>query len=200
MKRNHPHPGRPRSFDVDKVLESATDTFHQDGLAGTTYERLEAATGLRRQSLVYAFGDKRTLFKAALAHYADKKVGQVIEVLGQHDSPAEGVRRAFALWLADARHKQRPGCLLVNTAGEVGGSDNELAESIEAATARLVDAFEQAFSRAKAAGELKADAKPRDLAQTAVALGDGALLHARSAGNAKLAKASFKSFLDMVLH
>lgn len=199
MTNKHSHLGRPRSFDTEEALDAAVETFHRDGLAGATYERLEEATGLRRQSLVYAFGDKRALFQAALLRYADARVGAIVDCLSDADSPADGIRQAFALWLSDARDGDHPGCLLVNTAGEIGGSDGELAACVEAATARLVRAFTDAFTRARAAGEVKAESEATVLAQMAVALGDGALLHARSAGNAKLAEGSFKAFLETVL-
>ena len=192
-------PGRPRAFDLDVALDAAVDAFHRDGLAGTTYEVLERTTGLRRQSLVYAFGDKRALFEAALRRYADRRVDAIVDCLRAPGSPSAGIRAAFAMWLDDARDAAHPGCLLVNTAGEVGRRDEELSETVEAATARLIAAFEDALARARTAGELRTDAEPADLAHMAVAVGDGALLHARSASNAGLAEASFHGFLTTVL-
>lgn len=53
--------------------------FNPDGLwakgfDATTYGEPETVTGLRRQSLVYAFGDKRELFEKALRLYVDQRV------------------------------------------------------------------------------------------------------------------------------
>ncbi len=199
MSKRVSHPGRPRGFDLDAVLDTAVDVFHRNGLSGTTYEVLERTTGLRRQSLVYAFGDKRALFEAALKRYADRRVGAVVARLGEPGSPAAGIRAAFALWLDDAGDAAHPGCLLVNTVAEVGRGDVALATTIADATARLVEAFKDAFTRAQAAGELRTDADPPDLARLAVAVGDGALLHARGAGDATPAAASFRGFLATIL-
>ena len=160
---------------------------------------LEQVTGLRRQSLVYAFGDKQTLFEAALTRYADRRVGALDACLETAGSPAQAIRAAFASWVADARNAERPGCLLVNTASEVSRMDPSLAAIVQSATDRLVQAFEAAFSRAREAGELRSDAVPIDLAHLAVALGDGALLHARRTGDAGLAEAGFRAFLSSVL-
>ncbi|MEL6262374.1 MAG: TetR/AcrR family transcriptional regulator [Cyanobacteria bacterium J06626_6] len=46
-----------------------TQVFWQQGFAKTTYADLEKATGLHRQSLVYAFGDKKALFESAIDYY-----------------------------------------------------------------------------------------------------------------------------------
>ena len=197
-----PHPvapGRPRAFDPEPVLDAIVDVFHQHGVAGTTYALLEQVTGLRRQSLVYAFGDKQTLFAAALNRYADRRVGALDACLEAAASPAQAIRAAFASWVDDARNAERPGCLLVNTASEVGQMDPSLAAIVRSATDRLVHAFDAAFTRARDAGQLRSDADPTDLARLAVALGDGALLHARRTGDAGLAEAGFRAFVSSVL-
>lgn len=188
--------GRPRAFDQDRALDRVVDAFHRHGVRNTTYDVLEQSTGLRRQSLVYAYGDKRALLAQALRRYADARISAVVDSLENGSSPAAGIRAAFDLWLEDAGDPSHPGCLLVNTAGEIGPSDDDLARLIETATTRLMAAFETAFGRARAAGELGTDIEPAALAALAVTLGDGALLHARIAGSAVRAKTSFDAFLE----
>ena len=198
MEPSHTSPGRPRSFDRASVLDAAVDAFHANGLAGTTYDMLERVTGLRRQSLVYAFGDKRALFEAALNRYAERRIGDLVTCLSAA-SPVEGIRAAFDTWLDDARNTAHPGCLLVNSSVEVDRADTPLTAIIDAATERLLAAFEAAFARAEDAGDLRSTARPADLARLAVSLGDGALLHARRSGSAELAEAGFRAFLTTTL-
>lgn len=199
MEARHASPGRPRSFDRGSVLDAAVEAFHAGGLAGTTYDTLERVTGLRRQSLVYAFGDKRALFEAALSRYAERRIGDLVTCLSAAGSPADGIRAAFDSWLDDARDTAHPGCLLVNSVVEVDRTDRALTAIVDAATERLVAAFETAFARADDAGELLSAAGPADLARLAVSLGDGALLHARRSGSAELAEAGFRAFLVTTL-
>ena len=97
--------------------------FWQHGFDAATYEALEAATGLRRQSLIYAFGDKRAMFLKALDHYAVTRVTAICDVLGEEPVAKTSVRSAFDLWLADARRRKHRGCLMVMTAGEIGPLD-----------------------------------------------------------------------------
>jgi TetR/AcrR family transcriptional repressor of nem operon len=73
---------RTREFDEDQVLDAALQTFRRKGYEATTLPDLLEATGLARQSLYNAFGDKRELFLTSLRRYAE----------GEHDRMAEILR------------------------------------------------------------------------------------------------------------
>ncbi len=191
-------PGRPRSFDRDRALDAAMAAFWERGYEATTYEHLEVATGCHRQSLVYAFGDKRALFIAALQRYIDRRVGAVCAGLEEPGDPSRAISGAFALWLEDASRKASRGCMAVNVAGELGGREPDIAKLIESARRRLVSAFAEAFKRAADAGSLAGNADPRHLAELAVAVGDGALLHARNTRSAQAARRTFSVFLGAI--
>ncbi len=191
-------PGRPRGFDLETVLDAVMDVFHAHGYGATTYGLLEQATGLRRQSLVYAFGDKAALFDAALERYADRRVETVLGLLRDTPDPVDGIRDAFALWLRDAADRDRPGCLLVNTAGETTQPSTAAAGTLHNATGALIAGFTAAFDRARSRGALAVTASADDLARMAVALGDGALMHARASRSPHLAEAGFRAFLTTV--
>lgn len=190
--------GRPRSFAEEDVLGRVMEAFWDAGYAGASYAVLERATGLRRQSLIYAYGDKPTMFAHALSLYVDRRVGEIVSVLDGEGPPLDRVRRVFDLWIDDAEGEVRRGCLLVNTAGELGRTDDRIASSIVAATDRLAHAFERCFSTARNAGTLRAGLDPVDLARLAVAAGDGALLHARTGGAAKDAARAYGAFLALL--
>lgn len=192
--------GRPRSFDRDDALHNAMLAFWRGGLAETTYAHLEDATGLHRQSLAYAFGDKAALFREALQRYADDKVDAVVERLHPADGRAlDGVRATLALWIDDARRESTPGCLLVNAAGELGRpSDPEVGRILDAASDRLVQAFAAAFRRAQEAGEISERLDPDALAHLAVAAGDGALLRSRAGGDPDFARKALSALLGLL--
>lgn len=192
--------GRPRSFDPDVVLDTAIEVFWRHGLSGTTYSHLEEATGLHRQSLVYAFGDKAGLFGAALRRYARHKVDRVVAELARHDRPAsQGIAAACAVWMADAAADTSSGCLLVNTAGELGrSSDPAIAQVVDEATRELLDAFADAFARALHAGDLPAGSDPTALAHLVVAAGDGALLRSRAADDPSFTRTALSALLSLL--
>ena len=193
--------GRPRSFDRDRALESALQLFWREGFDATTYDALEQATGQRRQSLVYAFGDKQALFHAALARYAATRVASVCGLLASAARAKDGVRRVLDDWKKDARRKKHRGCLMVMTAGELGPRDPRAAEIIEAARRKLVAAFTEALERAHAEGELTCALQgldPAAASELLVAAGDGALLHARSGNAVKSAEQSLDAVFQLL--
>ena len=57
---------RSRKFDIEVVLNSATEVFARQGYNGTSIDDLVKATGLLRGSIYKAFGSKRNMFAAAL--------------------------------------------------------------------------------------------------------------------------------------
>lgn len=186
-------PGRPRSFDKGAALQAIVDIFWEKGYSGTSYADLEAATGLRRQSLIYAFGDKQAMFKQAVDHYAAQRVGLIVATLSRPGSPLANIQAAFEVWAEDAAHPSGRACLLVNTAGEVGPYIAAVAQALNQATDRLIAAFEATIEMAQKCDEIDKRLDAKALAALAVAAGDGALLHARSSGNARRAQQSFKA-------
>src|SRR5882672_6717304 len=61
--------GRPRGYDPEAALAHAMAAFWDAGYAATSLDDLAAATGMNRPSLYGAFGDKRALYRQAIAAY-----------------------------------------------------------------------------------------------------------------------------------
>lgn len=70
--------GRPRSFDVDTVLEAAAGVFVRGGYEGTSIDDLVSTLGVHRGSLYQAFGSKRGLFVAALRRYVHTDIAALV--------------------------------------------------------------------------------------------------------------------------
>jgi len=191
-------PGRPREFDHDSVITKAMNVFWCLGFSKTTYSELEQNTGLHRQSLVYAFGNKKTLFNQVLRHYAATRVQKVIDILEASNSPLDNICTVFAMWAKDARDEATPGCLFVNTSVEIGHSEPAVAQIIEDSTQRLIKAFHQAFKAGQTRGEITIKVDAADLARQAVAVGDGALLRSKASVDPSFAEVAFKAFIALI--
>jgi TetR/AcrR family transcriptional regulator, transcriptional repressor for nem operon len=67
---------RSRSFSEDEIMERAASTFSAHGFHGTSMNLLADATGLGKQSLYNAFGDKQALYlqsvDCAVSKFAEK--------------------------------------------------------------------------------------------------------------------------------
>ena len=118
--------GRPREFDTTEALDAAVGVFWERGYEATSINDLESATGLARSSLYQAFGSKRELYQESLSRYMER---QIEPALAAMKAPGAGraeivaylttIARAF---LDDAALAVR-GCMVVNSATELGGRD-----------------------------------------------------------------------------
>ncbi len=133
---------RPREFDPAKTLESIKSLFWSKGFEGSSLQDLEEATGLNRQSLYRAFGDKRAMYLAALADYERREVAGVAQLLSSPGSARERFAFLFETIITDAViSEDRRGCFLCNASVEQFPPDAEARAEIGAALGRVVTAF-----------------------------------------------------------
>ncbi|SDT14478.1 TetR/AcrR family transcriptional regulator [Actinopolymorpha singaporensis] len=154
-------PGRPRCFDPGAALDTAVEAFLARGYHATSLTDLTTATGLHRGSLYAAFGDKHSLFLAALRRHAERSLAVLDATVTAAPSPLEGIRtflRDHAERAAGQGNGQGDGrgCLVANTTLELLPEDREVAREIEAYQLRMTARVAQALDEARAAGELTA--------------------------------------------
>ena len=61
--------GRPREFDIEKAIETATNLFWEKGYEGTSLSDLTKAIGITPPSFYFAFGSKEGLFRKVIERY-----------------------------------------------------------------------------------------------------------------------------------
>src|SRR6202795_3875377 len=105
---------RPREFDTDAAMEKAMRLFWAKGYEGTSVADLTGTLGISRPSLYAAFGDKQSLFRAALERYAAGPAGYVAVALGKPTARevAEHLPRGAADLQASSSNPG--GCLTIN--------------------------------------------------------------------------------------
>ena len=70
---------RPREFDSDTALDGAIDIFWRRGYEGTNLPDLLKAMSLTRGSFYAAYGDKHSVFVAALTRYEEVYLGKLLQ-------------------------------------------------------------------------------------------------------------------------
>ena len=146
---------RHKEFDREVVLSKAMDTFWYQGYEGTSIQDLVKSMGINRGSLYDTFGDKRSLFLAAIAHYDETVVQNVIAHL---EAPNASQPEIIALFESVADGVQdRRGCLITNTVVELCPHDPETARRISGNLKRIERAFYVALKRAQEKGEVSGD-------------------------------------------
>jgi AcrR family transcriptional regulator len=162
--------GRPREFDTDAALEKAMRLFWAKGYEGTSVADLTDALGISRPSLYAAFGDKQSLFRAALERYAAGPAGYVDTAIAQPTARkvAEHLLRGAADLQASSRNPG--GCLTVNGAIACGDEAEPVRQALNAHRTAGVALLRHRFEQAKALRDLPKDSDPAALARFVAAV------------------------------
>jgi TetR/AcrR family transcriptional repressor of nem operon len=154
--------------------------FWRLGFDGTGLAELEQATGLGRQSLYGAFGDKRALFARVIEHYFERVLKPAfVDVLDAPGSARKNLERIFELWESTAAAPDFNGCLVGNGISELGLKDRDLAAVLSRKLELLEEAFVRALTRARRSGEVGAKLPVRATARSLLATAQGLAVVAR---------------------
>ncbi len=146
---------RCRSFDPTLVLDRAMELFWLRGYGETSIGDLVRWTGVNRSGLYGTFGDKHDLFLKALTRYREQIIGPLLVELEAPGAASAELHHFFArvaAWLTGP--EGRRGCLMCNTAVELGPAGESPVRAVSAHFRRLRDALARALRNAKRRGEL----------------------------------------------
>ena len=148
---------RPRSFNIEAVVESAKDTFWRLGYDGAAISDLESSTGLSRSSLYQAFGSKEQLFRAALDRYIRDFVGPLLAPMEAPDADLRAIEAFFGRLIELVRGDglaSRYGCLWVNSIADL---NRRLPAPADARSEEYWRRINSAFSNALRGGSFEGD-------------------------------------------
>jgi AcrR family transcriptional regulator len=165
--------GRPLSFDRDSALEQAMLLFWRHGYEATSLAELTRAMGVTPPSIYAAYGDKKGLFREAVARY-----------LAQPKPPAAMVAEAesataAARWLLEGAavmftgEATPPGCLLASSAIAVSAEAEDLRRELAAIRLGVEAALRDRILADMAAGILPAATDAATLAAMVTAVIQG---------------------------
>jgi TetR/AcrR family transcriptional repressor of nem operon len=158
---------RPRQFDEQNAVISATGLFWRRGYHATSVRDLGDELKLTPSSLYRTFTDKHTLFLRALDHYRATESAQARRRLDTADRPVRDVLREWMLWLVACPADGEParGCFVVNTATELGTTDEKVRQRTEAAFEVTRQALRSVLAEGRDRGELPDDLDPDGAAE-----------------------------------
>jgi TetR/AcrR family transcriptional repressor of nem operon len=157
---------RTKEFEPEAALQHAMELFWRKGYEATSMRDLLDGMGIGRGSFYDTFGDKRSLFLAALDRFEESRTTWVLEALEGGDPPLESIRFVFERSVEGlVGYEPRRGCLLANSAVELAPHDPEVAQRLSRYVWRTETAFERALERARAAGDLPEGRDTRALAR-----------------------------------
>jgi TetR/AcrR family transcriptional repressor of nem operon len=184
---------RAPSYDRTRVLDQAVRVFWEKGYAGTSIRDLVEATGVQRYGLYESYGDKHGLFLSALDRYQDTVIAGLLREV---ERPGAALPEILGLLDRLARTASRPGaargCLLCNTAAELGEDDAEAAARVDAYSRRLTRAFQTALIRARTLGQLPEELNADRLSRFLTGIVVGGSVHARTSEGRRCLPALFQ--------
>ena len=154
---------RPKEFNPEHALEKAMRLFWQSGYENTSLDALMRETGVARQSLYDTFGDKRSLYLKALAHYRDQTNSAMQTMLNEIPSVKEGFAKLLYGLAAETREQHERGCLLLSANLQRDTKDAVLRDFLRDNQTRVEEIFVRALKRAQKQGALAAKKDPTAL-------------------------------------
>jgi AcrR family transcriptional regulator len=175
--------GRPRAFDDEKALNRAMKVFWRKGYLGTSLSDLTKAMGINRPSLYAAFGNKKSLFRKALAHYSNGPSSYLKQALLEPTARAvvERLLHGVVNLLTDPRTPAT--CLWVH--GALSCGDDPLREEFAAQRAAGLAELRTRFKRAVVEGDLPQDSDADTLAHYVQTVNFGLTIQASTGATRK---------------
>ena len=157
--------GRPRAFCADTALNRALEVFWRKGYEGASMNDLTEAMGINKPSLYAAFGNKEELFRKALDRYTQEKIAYFSDAEQAETAYVVARRLLFGAvdMLTDPCHPV--GCLVTKGAMTCGDEAPSVKDKISHIKTDYENRMHSRLERARAEGDLPADADPVLLTQ-----------------------------------
>jgi AcrR family transcriptional regulator len=155
--------GRARAFDTDEALDRAMTVFWSKGYEGASLADLTEAMEISRPSLYAAYGNKEELFRKALERYGEGPSSYERDALAQPTARAvaEGLLHGAADVQTDPATPA--GCLAVLGSTYCAEESSPIGKTLIAFRLAGHAAIRERFERARAEGDLPANADPKAL-------------------------------------
>lgn len=187
---------RTKAFDENTVLDKAVSQFWCSGYNGTSMQDLVDCLGINRSSMYDTYGDKHTLFIAALKRYRSQMAGAMIQTINESASIKETIRKLFDGAVAEALSDQsQRGCFMVNATVDVAPHDPEVAEIVRANRQDVEEAFCEAIQQAQERGEVSRHHDAMALSRFVFSAFNGIRVTAKSGAE----RAAYEDIIKVVL-
>lgn len=195
--------GRSKGYERETLVAKATEVFHRLGYKGASTQVLVEELGVNRNSVYLEFGNKEGLFSAALEHYDKLVVSQIFGPLESSGAHLNDIENLFSAFIENTDAASGLGCLMCNTAAELGGCEPNLQPRVEQYFDRLSNAFQNALAGAIRTGQVSPNIDVTSEARFMVAFCIGLFVLVRgdiSNSIAKVAARGALSHLELLRH
>jgi AcrR family transcriptional regulator len=176
--------GRPREFDINTAIKTATELFWRKGYEGTSLSDLTDAMRITAPSFYFAFGNKEKLFRRVVEQYYESQIELLESAL--REPTVRGVAERFLYGYADVLigSFHAPGCLALNSALPCAGDDT-VRTWLANLRGELAVRLRKRFAKACGTSELPINADPEALARYIAVIAWGLAVEAQSGAKRK---------------
>ncbi len=158
----------------DAIVDAAADLMYVHGVAGTSVDKVLAASGAGKSQMYHYFKNKDQLVEAVIKRYLEAILGNQPTIFALHEWAdfEQWTREILAI---QSSPKGPIACPLGNLTGEIG-DDPKMAALLDNAYREWESHLENGLKSLQEKGKLAEDADPARLAQTAMSCVQGGLL------------------------
>jgi AcrR family transcriptional regulator len=178
-----------------RIIEAAAELMRAQGVAGTTFDEIRAASGTSKSQLYHHFPDKPALARAVVELRAETVLAANEQQLQRLNSLA-GLRRWRDFIVQNvATRNGAYGCMLGSLASELADRDDQARISLQGHFETWRSLFTDGLTRMVENGTLRPDADPETLATAIMAALQGGYLLSQTAHDS----GPMKVALDMAI-
>jgi TetR/AcrR family transcriptional regulator, transcriptional repressor for nem operon len=194
-------PARTRAPEAtrERLLAAAFAEIHRRGYQAASLDAILASAGVTKGALYHHFTDKADLGRAVIDEVVVAlTVGRWTAPLARHDGdPIEGIKGALRAVSAEFTTEEfadrvELGCPLNNLTQEMSPLDESFRRQLLDAFAIWTDAFAGALERGQAAGIVRKDVAPREVATFLIASVEGSFGLAKNARRAEIVRSNLE--------
>ncbi|MBI1259651.1 MAG: TetR family transcriptional regulator [Chloroflexi bacterium] len=166
---------RQREFDKEAVLEQAMLLFWEKGYEATSIRDLIKSMNISSSSMYEVFGDKRSIFLAALARFCLIEQANIAQLAENAATPQRFVEQLFAsLDELTISGTSQHGSLAFNAMIEFGTQDADVTQLLLSHYFAIAKVISETLQRGQAAGIVNNRLPAPDLAHTILTALNGA--------------------------
>lgn len=170
---------RPRVFDVDEAIQTATIMFWKNGYEQTSVADLVEEMGITPPSFYFAFESKDGLFRKVVEHYAATYLGFMDAALRQPTARAVAETMLYSCADVYSSPSNPRGCLILNCSLPSSESTVQVRQEIASQRKARRAKLRKRFQEAKASKDLPPDTDPEELARFVLAVRWGIAMEAQ---------------------
>jgi TetR/AcrR family transcriptional regulator, transcriptional repressor for nem operon len=187
---------RNKSFSPAETLQRIAGVFVERGYEGTSLSQLEAASGLGKQSLYNAFGDKKSMYLSAVECATARWAGVQALMQSAPDGRA-ALQRFFDHLTQDCASSDVQRQICIVSAGLLEGiDDNDVQQRLLSKWQSTHKLLQAAVTRGQGDGSITSTAKTQELADHLMTTMSGLRVMARTQpGPGRLKRAAAQALL-----